>query len=97
MHCRPVHDLAQVLLASVVREFFDYWAHRSMHEFDWLWRLHATHHSAPRVHWLNATRAHPGEIAFRFCFVWVLPLAVLGVPPKVLALATVAAVVADAF
>ena len=89
--------LAQVLLATVVREFFDYWAHRSMHEFDWLWRLHATHHSAPRVYWLNATRAHPGEIAYRFCFVWVLPLAVLGVPPKVLALATVAAVVADAF
>lgn len=89
--------LAQVLLATVVREFFDYWAHRSMHEIDWLWRLHATHHSALRVYWLNATRAHPGEIAYRFCFVWVLPLAVLGVPPKVLALATVAAVVADAF
>jgi sterol desaturase/sphingolipid hydroxylase (fatty acid hydroxylase superfamily) len=89
--------LAQVLLASVVREFFDYWAHRSMHEFDWLWRMHATHHSALRVYWLNATRAHPGEIAYRFCFVWVLPLALLGVPPKVLALATVAAVVADAF
>lgn len=89
--------LAQVLLATVVREFFDYWAHRSMHDFDWLWRFHATHHSARRVYWLNATRAHPVEIAYRFCFVWVLPLAVLGVPPKVLALATVAAIVVDAF
>jgi sterol desaturase/sphingolipid hydroxylase (fatty acid hydroxylase superfamily) len=88
---------AQVVLASVVREFFDYWAHRSMHRFDWLWRLHATHHSAPRVYWLNATRAHPGEIAYRFCIVWVLPLAVLGVGERVLALTTVAAVVADAF
>jgi len=88
---------AQVVLASVVREFFDYWAHRSMHRFDWLWRLHATHHSAPRVYWLNATRAHPGEIAYRFSLVWVLPLAVLGVPKDVLALATVAAIVADAF
>ena len=95
----PTHwpVLAQVLLASVVREFFDYWAHRSMHHFDWLWRFHATHHSAQRVYWLNATRAHPVEIAYRFSFVWVLPLAVLGVPEDVLALATVTAIVADAF
>lgn len=89
--------LAQVLLATVVREFFDYWAHRSMHHYNWLWRMHATHHSAERVYWLNATRAHPGEIAYRFCFVWVLPLALLGVPEYVLALTTVAAVIADAF
>jgi sterol desaturase/sphingolipid hydroxylase (fatty acid hydroxylase superfamily) len=68
-----------------------------MHHFDWLWRFHATHHSAQRVYWLNATRAHPLEIAYRFSIVWVLPLAVLGVPKNVLALATVAAVVADAF
>ncbi len=95
----PVHwpIFAQVVLASVVREFFDYWAHRSMHHYDWLWRLHATHHSAQRVYWLNATRAHPGEIAYRFCIVWVLPLAVLGVPEHVLALTTVAAIVADVF
>ena len=95
----PTHwpILAQVLLATVVREFFDYWAHRSMHHYHWLWRLHATHHSAERVYWLNATRAHPGEIVYRFCFVWVLPLAVLGVPKDVLALATVAAVLADAY
>jgi len=95
----PAHwpILAQVLLATVVREFFDYWAHRSMHHYHWLWRLHATHHSAQRVYWLNATRAHPGEIVYRFCFVWVLPLALLGVPKDVLALATVAAVLADAY
>lgn len=95
----PAHwpILVQVLLATVVREFFDYWAHRSMHHYHWLWRLHATHHSAQRVYWLNATRAHPGEIVYRFCFVWVLPLALLGVPKDVLALATVAAVLADAY
>jgi len=83
----PVHwpILAQVLLATVIREFFDYWAHRNMHHYDWLWRMQATHHSAQRVYWLNATRAHPGEIIYRFSFVWVLPLA------------TVAAIVADAF
>ena len=89
--------VAQVLLASVVREFFDYWGHRVMHRFDWLWRLHATHHSATRLYWLNGARAHPGEIAFRFGILGVLPLAMLGVNETVLALTTVAALAADSF
>lgn len=94
-HDWPV--LAQVVVASVVRELFDYWGHRAMHEFDWLWRLHATHHSAPRLYWLNGARAHPGEIAFRFGLVGVLPLAILGVDERVLALTAVAALGADSF
>jgi len=87
----------QIVLASLVREFFDYWAHRAMHEIPWLWRLHATHHSAPRLYWLNGTRAHPGEILFRFGLVGVLPLAILGVDERVLALTTIAALAGDTF
>jgi sterol desaturase/sphingolipid hydroxylase (fatty acid hydroxylase superfamily) len=89
--------VSQVLLATVVREFFDYWGHRAMHSFDWLWRLHATHHSADRLYFLNGARAHPGEIALRFGILGVLPLATLGVDGTVLALTSVAAIVADAF
>jgi sterol desaturase/sphingolipid hydroxylase (fatty acid hydroxylase superfamily) len=89
--------LAQVILASVVREFFDYWAHRAMHAYEPLWRLHATHHSAPRLYWLNGARAHPGEIAFRFGLVGVVPLAALGADVKVIALTAVAALAADSF
>ena len=88
---------AQVVLASVVREFFDYFGHRAMHHFDWLWRLHATHHSARRLYFLNGARAHPGEIAFRFGVLGVLPLAILGVGEKVLVLTTVAALCADVY
>jgi sterol desaturase/sphingolipid hydroxylase (fatty acid hydroxylase superfamily) len=88
---------AQVVLASVVREFFDYWGHRAMHRFDWLWRLHATHHSARRLYFLNGARAHPGEIAFRFGILGVLPLAMLGVGETVLVLTTVAALCADVY
>lgn len=88
---------AQVVLATVIREFFDYWGHRAMHRFDWLWRLHATHHSATRLYWLNGVRAHPGEIAFRFGILGVLPLATLGIGETVLALTTVAALMADVF
>jgi sterol desaturase/sphingolipid hydroxylase (fatty acid hydroxylase superfamily) len=89
--------VAQVVLATVIREFFDYWAHRAMHQNDWLWRAHATHHAVPRLYWLNNSRAHPVEIAFRFGIVGVLPLAILGVPGMVMALVGVAAVVADTF
>jgi sterol desaturase/sphingolipid hydroxylase (fatty acid hydroxylase superfamily) len=76
--------LAQVALASVVAELFDYWAHRAMHESSWLWRFHTIHHSAQRLYWLNATRTHPGETLFRG-FIGGLPLAVLGVGAPVLA------------
>lgn len=88
---------AQVVFASVIREFFDYWGHRAMHRFDWLWRLHATHHSAERLYFLNAARAHPGEIAFRFGLLGILPLALLGVGERVLVLTTVAALCADVY
>ena len=33
-----------------------------MHEVPWLWRFHATHHSAPRLYWLNAGRFHPLDL-----------------------------------
>ena len=88
--------LAQVALASVVAEFFDYWAHRAMHESRLLWRFHSIHHSAPRLYWLNATRTHPGETLFRG-FVGGLPLAILGVGAPVLAVWMVIGRVAGLF
>lgn len=74
----------QVGLACVAAEFFAYWAHRLMHQVPFLWRFHSIHHSAKRVYWLNAIRAHPGEHVFR-SFISSIPLAVLGAPPEVLA------------
>jgi ornithine lipid hydroxylase len=76
---------AQLALACVVAEFFDYFAHRVMHERAWLWRLHATHHSAPRLYWLNATRSHPGEMLFRGA-IGMLPLALLGAEQEIFVL-----------
>jgi sterol desaturase/sphingolipid hydroxylase (fatty acid hydroxylase superfamily) len=77
--------LAQLVLACVVAEAFDYWGHRVLHESALLWRVHATHHSAPRLYWLNATRAHPLEVLLRGMISFV-PLAVLGAGEPVLAL-----------
>jgi sterol desaturase/sphingolipid hydroxylase (fatty acid hydroxylase superfamily) len=75
---------AQVALACVVAEFFDYWGHRLLHESRVLWRCHTIHHSAPRVYWLNATRTHPAEILFRGLF-GAIPLGALGVGPEAIA------------
>ena len=77
--------LAQLPLAWVLVELFAYWPHRWLHEVPWLWRLHATHHSAERLYWLNATRAHPLEHVFRGC-IGALPLAVVGATPELIAL-----------
>ena len=43
-------------------ELGQYWVHRLQHETDLLWRIHALHHSAPRLYWLNAARFHPFDI-----------------------------------
>jgi sterol desaturase/sphingolipid hydroxylase (fatty acid hydroxylase superfamily) len=77
--------LAQLALAAVVVELPSYWAHRWMHEVPWLWRLHAVHHSAPRLYWLNTTRSHPLEMAFRGV-IGMLPLAILGAGVGLIAL-----------
>lgn len=88
--------IAQLLVACVFTELFDYFAHRVMHENDWLWRLHATHHSSARLYWLNATRAHPGEMLFRGT-ISVLPLAFLGAEQSVFILLAVVNIVVGFF
>lgn len=75
----------QLVLALVVAEFPKYWFHRWMHEHDALWRLHATHHSAPRLYWLNAARFHPLDIAIDTA-AGTLTLGVLACPGEVISL-----------
>lgn len=36
-----------------------YAMHRVSHTVEWLWRLHAPHHSPERLYWLNGERRHP--------------------------------------
>jgi sterol desaturase/sphingolipid hydroxylase (fatty acid hydroxylase superfamily) len=73
--------LAQLFLAIAVAEFGHYWFHRISHENAWVWRLHATHHSAPRLYWLNATRFHPLDLFALLAF-QTLPLILAGATPR---------------
>ncbi|MFP6626151.1 MAG: sterol desaturase family protein [Deltaproteobacteria bacterium] len=75
----------QLALALVVGEFGQYWAHRLEHEHEFLWRLHATHHSAPRLYFLNAGRFHPLDFLLLFVC-WYAPLVALGCSEEILAL-----------
>ena len=77
--------LAQLPLALVVAEFPKYWHHRWQHNIDFLWRFHATHHSAPRLYWMNAARFHPIDL-FIDGFLGSVTLVALGCQIEVLAL-----------
>jgi sterol desaturase/sphingolipid hydroxylase (fatty acid hydroxylase superfamily) len=79
--------LAQTALALVVGELPGYWVHRFEHEWEGLWRFHATHHSAPRLYWLNAGRFHPIDTLLTFIPSYGL-LVLLGCGIEVLALFT---------
>lgn len=50
---------AQVLLAGLIMDLGLYTMHRVSHTSDFLWRLHAIHHSPERIYWLNGGRRHP--------------------------------------
>lgn len=75
----------QLGLALVVAELLQYTLHRLHHECRPLWRLHAVHHSALRLYWLNSTRTHPLEALLNTAAT-MTPLILLGVGTPVLAL-----------
>jgi sterol desaturase/sphingolipid hydroxylase (fatty acid hydroxylase superfamily) len=77
--------LAQLVVALLLTELVYYWVHRWQHETDLLWRFHATHHSAPRLYWLNAARFHPLDTLSTYA-IQTPALILLGCPEEVLGL-----------
>ena len=75
--------VGQLALALLVAEFGHYWFHRLSHENGVVWRVHAAHHSAPRLYWLNATRFHPLDL-FALISCQTPPLILLGAGAPVL-------------
>lgn len=69
--------VVKLYLGLAAMEFGHYWHHRSSHEWAPMWRFHAVHHAAPRLHWPNALWFHPLDLgALMFCE--RLPLRLLG-------------------
>lgn len=79
----------QVLLAVALGDLLPYFYHRASHETGgWLWRVHAVHHAPQRLYSLNFARFHPLNAALT-AGLTLLPLALLGVPERVLFVAAV--------
>jgi sterol desaturase/sphingolipid hydroxylase (fatty acid hydroxylase superfamily) len=73
---------AQVVLGVVVAEFPLYWAHRVGHEWPFLWRFHAVHHSVIKLWIVNTGRFHFVDSLYKIVPSVGLLLA-LGTPPAV--------------
>ena len=77
--------VAQLILGLLLGELGAWWGHRLCHVSPLLWRIHALHHSSPRLYVLASGRTHPLNAAW----VWLVqtaPLILLGAPPELLAL-----------
>ncbi len=59
---KNAHILVQLLLATLIVDFFKYWYHRWTHEVPLLWRMHSIHHSLDRLEMLRASYFFPLDI-----------------------------------
>lgn len=71
---------AQLAVVAVVFDLGLYTMHVLSHRWPWAWRLHAIHHSAERLYWLNGERRHPLS-ALLMAAPGLLLIALLGAPP----------------
>lgn len=67
-------------------DFIQYWTHAIMHRVNFLWHVHAIHHSPVQVDWLVASRVHPIELGINKA-VSAIPLYFIGFSPSVIAFA----------
>ena len=69
--------IVELLIALVVTDLFQYWAHRIFHSHYFLWRFHSIHHSTENMDWLAGSRTHFIDIFFTRSMSY-MPLYVLG-------------------
>lgn len=70
--------IIQVALIIIAADFVLYWEHRLYHEVDFLWPVHAVHHSVENLDWLAGSRGHFFQVFSERAMVMV-PLYLLGV------------------
>jgi|CXWL01.1.fsa_nt_gi sterol desaturase/sphingolipid hydroxylase (fatty acid hydroxylase superfamily) len=75
------------VIGLLLYDFSYYWQHRMGHEVNLLWASHVVHHSSDRFNLATALRV-PSASMHLWTWIFALPLAVLGVPPVVYAVAS---------
>ncbi len=76
------------VLAIVLYDLVYYWMHRLGHEVNVLWANHVVHHSSEEYNLSTALRQPSTGFLTGWLFTW--PLALLGIPPLVFAIAATA-------
>lgn len=72
-------------IAFVAIDFAGYWSHRFEHQINILWNRHIIHHSSEEFNLACALRQNISAIFALFSFL-LIPAALMGVPPKVIAI-----------
>jgi len=73
------------VIAFFALDFAGYWTHRIAHEYNIFWNNHIIHHSSEEFNLACALRQSISGIVKIFA-VFLLPAAILGVPPEVIAI-----------
>lgn len=73
------------VIAFFALDFAGYWTHRIAHEYNIFWNNHIVHHSSEEFNLACALRQSISSIVKIFA-VFLLPAAILGVPPQVIAI-----------
>ncbi|MEO6639278.1 MAG: sterol desaturase family protein [Ginsengibacter sp.] len=73
------------VIAFVALDFAGYWVHRISHHYNLFWNNHIIHHSSEEFNLACALRQSISSIVKIFA-VFLLPAALLGVPPEVIAI-----------
>ena len=74
----------QAVEVILLSDLIIYWGHRLQHHVPFLWRFHATHHSAEHLDWLAAHREHSLDTIYTMGLI-NLPAFMLGFPLETLA------------
>lgn len=64
-------------------DFAYYWTHRWNHEYNILWNKHIIHHSSEEYNLACALRQSISDVVQIYFFLY-LPMALIGIPPKVI-------------
>lgn len=70
------------IFAFILYDFFYYWKHRMGHEINLLWASHVAHHSSEDYNLTTALRQTSGDL---FGWIFVIPMAIIGINPLMLA------------
>jgi sterol desaturase/sphingolipid hydroxylase (fatty acid hydroxylase superfamily) len=72
------------VIAFFALDFAGYWIHRLEHRINFFWNRHIIHHSSEEFNLACALRQSIASVV-KFMAIFLIPAALLGVPPKVMA------------